>query len=554
MIPVLPELQPLNSPLKGEIGRGQSGLAEADLPLATPEKAGVAPRFDDLVAAALPPSAVARPAEVPSAVAVDDGVAKPQPEQTVRVEFKPPQDHPTNPGSTLPKSGNELPHAAEEVEPLLIPDRAAIQPERVRTFVPSNKDALPIESVTPAAIAGPDEIARPIEIVPPVQSPDPTEISSDLRRVPQTPEVDAEEPRIEVSRKVELTEQTAEPGAPQKAAEPETDAGDIPLQDDLWLRRGASMDRPTIKQPSSGDTPSKAPHSKDTLPVTAEPVLFATPLPPKHMRADQPVADQARARVVNALPKTLSSTTPATPAPIESEPTLNLEPNPSRKVEQTPLAPQLAPSTSPAAQPAPTAQPASDLGQSTQAQQAPTLTAPVIQTTAPQTPPTGEVRAEVRIAPQIEQAIDALTDVREAARTSRPEVLMRHSEFGLVSMRLEAASGDLRATLASRDPGFVPAIQAALNERSVAASGETATSHNNQRGQDQGQGNQSSASFSGSNGGFGQNYGSSPGSSQGSPQPRMAQQDGTSRDTGGNEPGDTRDMSTSTAGGGGVFA
>ena len=131
-----------------------------------------------------------------------------------------------------------------------------------------------------------------------------------------------------------------------------------------------------------------------------------------------------------------------------------------------------------------------------------------------------EFRADPRIAPQIEQAIEQLAEARDTVRTARPEILMRHGEFGLVSMRLDASGGDLRATLAARDPGFVPAIQAALADRTVAASQESANTAG-QRGQEQGAGTGNSA---GNGPQSDARYGSSPGSSQGSHQPQSGHQ------------------------------
>jgi hypothetical protein len=174
----------------------------------------------------------------------------------------------------------------------------------------------------------------------------------------------------------------------------------------------------------------------------------------------------------------------------------------------------------PPAAPPPSAEVQPPAAQSASAQTnsaAPTSTAPPSAAPAsPSAPPTlaTEVKSDPRIAPQIEAAIEQLADTRQAARSARPEILMRHADFGLVSLRLDASSGDLRATLAARDPGFIPAVQAALVERAIAASSETATG---QRGPDQ----QSGSGTGGAGQSLGQNYGSSPGSSQGSPQPRL---------------------------------
>jgi hypothetical protein len=121
--------------------------------------------------------------------------------------------------------------------------------------------------------------------------------------------------------------------------------------------------------------------------------------------------------------------------------------------------------------------------------------------------------------PQLEETITAVSDLREALRAARPEMTLRHAEFGAVSMRLEAAGAqDWRVVLASRDPGFVPAIQAALAERAVAATTET-----NLGG--------SGGAGSGQNGAGEPRYGSSLGSGQGGSQPYSGQSQG--RDEGG---------------------
>ncbi|MFM7349266.1 MAG: hypothetical protein ACKO01_07230 [Erythrobacter sp.] len=86
------------------------------------------------------------------------------------------------------------------------------------------------------------------------------------------------------------------------------------------------------------------------------------------------------------------------------------------------------------------------------------------------------VRFDPRVAspapgPQQQSTIDQVGDLREALRSARPAMMLNHAEFGAVSLRLEAGGGGegWRAVLASRDPGFVPAIQHALAERAVAA-------------------------------------------------------------------------------------
>lgn len=121
----------------------------------------------------------------------------------------------------------------------------------------------------------------------------------------------------------------------------------------------------------------------------------------------------------------------------------------------------------------------------------------------------------------MEAAIEQLAGLRDAARAARPEMTLRHGEFGAVSLRVEASAavpGEWRAVVASRDPGFVPAVQAALAERAIAAPGEAASSG----------GLSSGANGSGSGPGQG-TYGSSPGSQQGSSQPYSPQGQGERR-------------------------
>jgi len=122
-------------------------------------------------------------------------------------------------------------------------------------------------------------------------------------------------------------------------------------------------------------------------------------------------------------------------------------------------------------------------------------------------------------APQMESSIAQVETLREAARTGRPELTLRHAEFGAVSLRLEAAGTEgWRAVLASRDPGFVPAIQAALADRAVAAAASASTDSGAFSGQNTGQ---SSGQNTGQNGTSDQRYAASPNGGQAGSQPYL---------------------------------
>ncbi len=144
-------------------------------------------------------------------------------------------------------------------------------------------------------------------------------------------------------------------------------------------------------------------------------------------------------------------------------------------------------------------------------------------------------RGEARVQPQQDAAIDQIADLQGAARASRPEMLLRHAEFGTVSIKVEGSGPqDWRAVLASRDPGFVPAVQAALTERMIA--GATATDL--------------SGNTPGQNPSSDPRYGSSPGSGQGSSQPYMHHQQGRDEGAFGHERGQSERSTRSSADGG----
>ena len=140
----------------------------------------------------------------------------------------------------------------------------------------------------------------------------------------------------------------------------------------------------------------------------------------------------------------------------------------------------------------------------------PAIPAPVPPPTASAPQPAAESRPSDPAAP-LETAIAQAGTLREALRAQRPEMVVRHAEFGMISLRLEPAAPDQwRAVLASRDPGFVPAIQAALAERAISPA----------------QAPTDSGTAMGQNGTGEQRYGASPNGGQGSSQPYPGQSGG----------------------------
>lgn len=140
--------------------------------------------------------------------------------------------------------------------------------------------------------------------------------------------------------------------------------------------------------------------------------------------------------------------------------------------------------------------------------------------------------AEIRPSIDLENAVTQLSEARESGRNLRPEVALRHSEFGVVNMRLEQMAGDLRATLSSRDPGFLPSLQAALPDRAITLGADTGLGANSRghEGGSTGQPNGSTnTSFGGHSGSAASqsghpHYGSSTGSTQASSKPSLDHQ------------------------------
>ncbi|MDJ0979136.1 MAG: hypothetical protein QNI87_11465 [Erythrobacter sp.] len=154
--------------------------------------------------------------------------------------------------------------------------------------------------------------------------------------------------------------------------------------------------------------------------------------------------------------------------------------------------------------------------------------------------------------------VEQIVENREAGRASRSEATLRHGEFGTVALRVEASAGapisDWRATLSARDPGFVPAVQAALAERSVPAMSESATAQSgfSQRGQDQG--SAQSGAWGGGAGAQEQRYGSSPGSGQGGAKPYSGEETDSGANTAAANTRDAAQSQRNETSGGALFA
>jgi hypothetical protein len=167
----------------------------------------------------------------------------------------------------------------------------------------------------------------------------------------------------------------------------------------------------------------------------------------------------AVAAVAGAVPFTLASpAAPAAPTALHLRPVLDQASEP---------APQ-------SADAAPTPAASSTLTAPAAAPQAPGTLA---QIAAPAAPPAHQNPGESFAA-----VVDRLMAARDAARADNPvqpvAVNLRHAEFGEVSVRFEHRADGLSVALASPDPDFARAVQAATS-----ASGDTGTGFTSQGGQ-----------------------------------------------------------------------
>lgn len=278
----------------------------------------------------------------------------------------------------------------------------------------------------------------------------------------------------------------------------------------------------TPPPPAEDAAPAAAPPSPDPAllaalvpPVVVPPVASPAPAPARLPRAGliRPAGgDLAPLPARVTLPPATAAETPATEAP---------------DPPSAPASPS-SPAPTPAQSPAPVLA-------GLDSAPPPALATPIAP--PPPAPAPERIEAPRAPAPQQETAIAQVGDLREALRSARPEMTLRHAEFGFVSLRLEQpAPEQWRAVLASRDPGFVPAIQAALAERAVAAASASADTgpFMGQNGTPQ-------------NGSGDQRYGASPNGGQGGLSPYMSQSGGQSGGRDGEAAPDHRRPSTAAA-------
>ncbi len=346
--------------------------------------------------------------------------------------------------------------------------------------------------------------------------------------------------------------------APEPLASPDNLHSDQPVED-VYPIAASVLNDASQPAPIAGlskvdvENVAGAPEPANNIgsePLQSEPVPLRPPTPPPSIIVpaiaggsaptfEIPLVAAAKAPEVSTRSRSFGNLPhrAATAVTIQPPGTLTLEAEPLAVAASDTVLPGLAPASA-------SASPTSSFGaivlSSPSVGVAPALSAP-----PPSAPPP---LMQPAVAPTIasaaiEQVIEQVAEAREAGRALRPEMTVRHSEFGAVAMRLEPiAAGwrggaDWRATLTARDPGFVPAVNAALGERIVAAAGESAAAQNNssQRGLDQQSQSFAQNSHGGSAAGAGggdARYGSSPGSGHANGKPYLGDEgDGGSTGT-----------------------
>lgn len=495
----MPPLPPRPAALSGSAGAASSAAAGAD--------------FAGLLDAAAMPVPVAVPAAVPVAGASPGpwpaegsaDSAAPMLAGLLRVEDALPQPAAMGPmvlPLTLPApgllgpGGNFLPEPGAQLPPALPPSPEPAAPTLPE--VTAAAQAVPIGlPVTPAAAGLRDPVRfEPLD-EPPAASDSPARTGTGS---------DAAAPLTEAPR---LTNASA---APDALPSPEA-SGEAAQVEDTGEPSQLAAPAPAVVQAPVAGLPAAAPQPP-TPPAPSAPSVSAAALPPTLHEASLVARPTAGGRSELASGPARSTL-----------PQVRAASAPSPAAASAPFDPAPDPAPDPAGNPAGTGASA----ETTSATPAPASpAAPAAATAAPAAPPAPILAAErpadpAPPAPTLaagtdapgargEAAIDQVGALREALRSARPAMTVQHAEFGAVSLRLEAAAPDQwRAVLASRDPGFVPAIQAALAERALAPASSAADTASH---------GQHSAS---QNGTSDQRYGASPNGGQGGSQPYLGQ-------------------------------
>lgn len=433
MIPLLPEMPVLPMmpagtgalplPPSGEVGGLDfAGLLGAAMPQPQPQPQPLPPMNGAAIVTITPGSLIPEDAAMPAADVPVLAAAPLLPERAA----------PSAPllatGRNLPLPGAELP------EPVAPTPTSALAPDTLAALAPPPV-VLP-RNLTGAGDPAPAAAEVPAEPTPPTK---PARIlaSEAAAREPLTP-------TEEVIAEPLVAECVEEEAAPPASDTPEHDGE----QPDVALAIAIAPPLQPVPQPAA--TPA----------AKSDAIVAVTP--------KRPIAP----RIAVALPGPADATLPSAEAPAQpvrpATAAVSAEPEPA---SPAPLPASSVSPPAPAATPGDVAAPpAADPASPTAATPPPVPAALAALAPAPNPTPTPE-RTDLRAdtpAPQQQSTIDQVGDLREALRSARPAMTLHHAEFGAVSLRLEATGVEgWRAVLASRDPGFVPAIQTALAERAV---------------------------------------------------------------------------------------
>ena len=99
----------------------------------------------------------------------------------------------------------------------------------------------------------------------------------------------------------------------------------------------------------------------------------------------------------------------------------------------------------------------------------PAANPPAAVSSAPASSPTPSPQAPVDFAQLIDRLVEARDAMRSVQSPASVEAAIAHAEFGQVSMRFDQAGGALSVSLASPDPEFARAVQAAAPTAQQAA-------------------------------------------------------------------------------------